>query len=167
VTPYSEWQPTGFDSKGHGLGDRQGWLVVGVMWTRDSAPLDESNFTSTLRAMRQAGREDEDFEVHRFGHWGPGWFEIILVKPETKAAEVAEEIENALTDYPIVDELDLSIRECEAACEAWANLRVHERLELIQEANFGRKRISIFAARRDEFPQGDDQGRIAERLLQS
>jgi len=58
-------------------------------------------------------------EVHRFGHWACGWFEIILVRPDTNAAKTAEEIEAALADYPILDECDHSEREMGAANETW------------------------------------------------
>jgi hypothetical protein len=58
-------------------------------------------------------------EVHRFGHWSPGWFEIILVRPGTAAAEVAVEIEERLEDYPLLDEEDFSRREWEDYLESW------------------------------------------------
>jgi hypothetical protein len=150
-----------------GLDERQEWLVIGVMRTRDSGPRGESNFECTVKALRAIDPEEEDFEVHRFGHWGPGWFELILVRPGSKVAEEAEGIENALMDYPIVDEEDCSQREWQAAAEAWARCSVRERLHLIRGANHGTKQNSIFAARREELPERDDQGYIFERLLRS
>jgi len=113
---YSEFSPTHFDTRGLGLEERQEWLVCPVSRTRDSGPLDESNFRSTLKAL---GGESNDVEVHRFGHWGPGWLEVILVRPGSDAQKEAEEIEAALSDYPIVDESDHSELEFEAYLEAW------------------------------------------------
>lgn len=98
---YSQFRPSQFDTAGLGLEDRQDWLVVGVAQNRDSGCLDRCNFAETLY---QLGGEDVDVEVHRFGHWANGWFEIILVRPGTKAALEAEEIEAALADYPILNE---------------------------------------------------------------
>jgi hypothetical protein len=86
---YSQYRPTGFDSRGLGLPDRQDWLVLPVIQTRDSGPLEQSNFASALKAV---GGESETVEVHRFGHWGPGWFEIIIVAPGSEAARIGEEI---------------------------------------------------------------------------
>jgi len=58
-------------------------------------------------------------EVHRFGHWACGWFEIILVRPGTNAAKKAEEIEARLVVCLFLDECDHSEREMEAANETW------------------------------------------------
>lgn len=113
-TTYSEYAPTQFDCKGLGLPDRQDWLVLPTMRTRDSEPLEESNFVTALEMM---GGKSETVEVHRFGHWGPGWFEIILADP--MHAETVERIESSLEDYPILDESDLSQREYEAEMESW------------------------------------------------
>lgn len=112
---YGDYRPTGFDPRGLGLPDRQDWIVVPVGRTRDTSdPRSLSNWHSALRIL---GDESETVEVHRFGHWGPGWFEIILVHP-SREAEV-EEIAGALANYPILDEDDASEREMEAQSEDW------------------------------------------------
>lgn len=114
---YSKWAPTQFDCKGLGLEDQQDWLVVGVCRTRDSGPLDESNFSTALSILREADTTGEHVETHRFGHWGPGWYEVILVHPSLEAE--ADKIESALADYPALDDSDFSERESEAEWEAW------------------------------------------------
>lgn len=77
---YAEFRPTAFDRRGAFLDDdRRAWYVLPVTRTRDSGTFDQSNFETALRIL---GGESETCEVHRFGHWGPGWFEIILVHPE-------------------------------------------------------------------------------------
>lgn len=115
---YSEFRPTCFDSAGAFLGDRQDWLVCPVSRTRDSGPFDESNFEAALKIL---GGESEEVEVHRFGHWGPGWFEIIIVAPGSEAARKAEEIEASLENYPVLDDEDLSSREYDDFLESWDN----------------------------------------------
>lgn len=153
---YSTHQPTGFDPKGAFLPDRQLWLVLPVSRTRDSGCLDESNFAAAVKLL---GGESETVEIHRFGHWGPGWYEIILIDPlDAAAVKVGEEIESALADYPILNEEDFSEREWNLAAETWANMSVRERVEILQERGG-----SIFAARRDELPR-DDNGAIFEYL---
>lgn len=114
---YREWAPTKYDSKGIFLSDRQDWLVLPVLRSRDATVLEESNFETALD--RLAGKGEGDYEIHRFGHWANGWFEIILVRPGTPAAKEAEAIEAKLDDYPILDENDHSMREYEAAQEEW------------------------------------------------
>ena len=106
---YSQFQPTGFDHKGAFLPDQQDWLVVPVSQTRDSGPLAQSNFAIALEML---GGKSETVEVHRFGHWGPGWFEIILVNPDDKErVKIANEIEASLENYPVLSDEDYSRRE--------------------------------------------------------
>lgn len=111
---YSEYQPTGFDSKGLNLDDQQNWLVVPVGQNRDSGDLDLSNFQTALDML---GDESETVEVHRFNHWACGWLEIIIVQPDSEAQAKAQEIEDSLESYSILDETDYSKREYESAIE--------------------------------------------------
>lgn len=115
---YGEFRPTSLDPAGLGLDDQQHWLVLPTSRTRDSDELAESNFATALEIL---GGEGEDVEVHRFGHWGPGWFEIIIVRPDTDAAAEAASIECALADYPVLDDEDYSRREWEAHSRAVAS----------------------------------------------
>jgi hypothetical protein len=112
---YGDFRPTGFDQH-IALDDREDWIVVPCMRIRDSGTLDESNFASALESL---GGESDTIEVHRFGHWGPGWFEIILAHPSRKSE--VDDIEAALESYPVLDEEDLSERECEAEDAAWSD----------------------------------------------
>lgn len=129
---YKEFRPTAFDPKGAFINDeRLEWLVAPVSQNRDSGPLDRSNFECCLKAL---GGENESVQVHRFGHWGPGWFEIILVKPGTPEAKTAEEIESALADYPVLDDEHFSQLEHEEADQIWKNCyREKDRIEYIRE----------------------------------
>lgn len=111
---YAEYRPTGFDAAGLALPDRQDWIVCPLIQTRDSECLEISNFAAALKML---GGECETVEVHRFGHWGPGWYEIILVSPEHAAA--VEDIAAALENYPVLDENDLSEREHAEYIESW------------------------------------------------
>jgi hypothetical protein len=115
---YSEYRPTSFDLPGLGCDDRQDWTVVCTSRTRDSDCLEESNFVTALESL---GGEGVDVEVHRFGHWGHGWLEIILVRPGSAAETEAESIACALADYPVLSDEDLSEREHVAADQVWAN----------------------------------------------
>ena len=154
---YSEFRPTYNDQAGLGLNgddnDRQQWLVVPVSQTRDSGTLDQSNFAAALMLL---GGESDTVEVHRFGHWGPGWFEIILVDPtDTVNVAIAERLTDQLVEYPVLDEEDWSNREFEAASEAWANMSLRDRAEVCR-----RFRVSIFSARRDYLPDDQGQGMV-------
>lgn len=118
--------------------------------------MDRCNFQVFLKEM---GGESETVEVHRFGHWGPGWFELILINPtDTEAVAKAEEMEAALSDYPILDEEAHSRMEWEETSEYWARMSVRERIDYLHRAE-----LSIFAARRDSLPE-DDDGRLWELL---
>jgi len=151
---YSGFQPTGFDPKGLALDNQQDWFVVPVGHNRDSEVRAESNFAATVKWFRETGPEayegeDGDWEIHRFGHWGPGWFEVIVVREGTPAFKVAEEIESALESYPVLDEEDYSRREMEEAEETWKWFTKRDRIHVCKRAG-----VSIFAARR-EFPPSD------------
>lgn len=131
---YSEYRPTGFDSRGLGCEDRQGWLVLPCSRTRDSGCLEESNFHAALEIL---GGEGDSVEVHRFGHWGPGWFELILVDPSSPQVKDAEEIESALADYPVLDDADHSEREYEEANQVWSNCyRDADRIKYIRKHRY-------------------------------
>jgi hypothetical protein len=111
---YKDWAPTQFDPKGILLPDRQDWYVAPVSQTRDSEPLSLSNFAAALNIL---GDESETLEVHRFGHWGPGWIEIILVHPSRK--DEIETMEESLSDYPVLDESDFSERKDAEYRDSW------------------------------------------------
>lgn len=114
LIPYADWAPTSFDCRGAFLEDRGDWLVLPVLQSRDSGPIDESNFAAALTIL---GGESDTVEVHRFGHWGPGWIEVVLIAPSRKAD--AQEISDRLEAYPILDEDDASSREHDAYLESW------------------------------------------------
>lgn len=130
---YKNYKPSKSDFAGIGLPDRQDWFVAPVILTRDSLCQEESNF-SVFSKILSEDAEKEDWEVHRFGHWACGWFEIILVKPGTKAMSEAETVETRLKNYPILDESDLSEREMEAANQVWTECyNDKQRIKYIRE----------------------------------
>lgn len=99
---YKDFQPTGFDSRGLSLPNRQEWFVLGVSQTRDSDLQTTCNFTVALSML---GGESRCIEVHRFNHWGPGWFEIILISPTAKKKLlIAEDIDDMLENYALLDD---------------------------------------------------------------
>lgn len=147
--PYSEFSPTQFDTHQY-LEDREDWLVAPVSRTRDSDVLTESNWEAQKIQLDLA---EAEYEIHRWGHWGPGWFEIVLVHPDH--AETIEELEARLMDYPILDEIDYYNLEHEAVQEYWMNMRLKDRIELCHDND-----MSIFAARADAVPEGDIYNRI-------
>jgi hypothetical protein len=131
VIPYREFQPTGFDACGLSLPDRQDWLVAPCSRTRDSGCLDESNWRVQQRELDRLDEEGTEHEVHRFGHWGPGWFELILVRPDTACAEWAQRAEESLSDYLVLDESDFSDLEYETARRVWRSMRYRDRSVLL------------------------------------
>jgi len=150
------------DGRGAFLDDRQDWFVVGVIRTRDSGCLEESNFQAAEERLGKVGECGEDWENHRFGHWGPGWFEILLVRPGSACEAEGKAIEDALEGYPVLDEVDLSQREIQLAEETWSNMSIGDRVEAIQEHGDG----GIFAARREYLPN-DPSGSLHEYLTRA
>lgn len=146
---YADYCLTRYDTPGLGLPDRTAWRVLPVMRTRDSGPLDRSNFRVMLADLSRLDPDGAHHETHRFGHWGPGWFEIILVSPdapESVRAAVGRAVYR-LEDYPILSDDDWSALEYETAAATWASFGLRDRI-----AACARYRVSIFAARRDDVP---------------
>ena len=145
LQPYCEFAPTPFDRAGAFLDDRQDWLVLPVGRTRDTAdPLTLSNFEVAERELDEIDPDGNDHELHSFNHWGPGWFEILIVRPDTPCHARAIEMADALADYPVLDESDYSQREYDMICETWDNMSTSDRIDELARAGG-----SIFAARRD------------------
>jgi hypothetical protein len=87
-------------------------VVSGVGRNRDSELLDESNFEAALEML--GGESKSVVEVHRFGHWGCGWFELILVNPKAiKKLKIAYEVTELLNHYPVLDDSDYYEREAD------------------------------------------------------
>lgn len=131
MKPYSQFRPTGCDPMGLGLPDRQDWLVAPCSTNRDADLLTRANWAAMLDDFNGAeGVTDEsdaqDYEVYRFGHWGPGWFEIVLVRPDTETARRAEAIEGALSDYPVLDDSLYSDMQCDEENECWEHYAAHD-----------------------------------------
>lgn len=120
---YRSFVPTCFDNH-ITLEDRETWLVAPVSQTRDSEALEQSNFATCLEIL---GGESETVEVHRFGHWGHGWFELILVDPSRR--DEVEAIADRLENYPVLDEEDFSRREWEDWQESWDSWARREYLD--------------------------------------
>lgn len=118
---------------------------------RDSDCLERSNFRSILAKL---GGESETVLVVRDSHWAVGWVETLrIVETDEAALRTADAILEKLQDYPIVDEEDFSGLEYEEACKTWSDFRVEDRIEWIKR--HAERSVSIFAARRDELPEGD------------
>lgn len=86
------------------------WYVAPCSLTRDSGTLACSNWEAMLAMLKEADPHALHHEVFRFGHWGPGWYEICLVRPRSKAWRVACEVAHRLEHYPALDEDDFSLR---------------------------------------------------------
>lgn len=102
MKPYKEWAPTANDARGLNLTELQHWLVAPCCLTRDSDALDRSNWITQNKAIEDF--PEEDWQIHRFGHWACGWFEILLVKPNSAACGIAEALEHRLEQYPLLNE---------------------------------------------------------------
>ena len=88
--------------------DREQWLLLPISQTRDSDALERSNFRVVLKDL---GGESETLEVHRFGHWACGWYEIAIIAPERSGE--ANAWKRALNNYPVADDTDFSELEWE------------------------------------------------------
>ena len=146
MKPWSKNGPTIFDdASNYGGADLSHLLVAPVSRSRDSGPLDKSNFKEALRVL---GGESDTVQIHRFGHWACGWYELLLIDPsDMERVAIGEEIERRLENYPVLNEEDYSQRETDGAQSLWDSLSLHERIDVCERTG-----VSVFAARRGDMP---------------
>ena len=117
---YRDWAPTSFDQEGLGIHSNMehvaDWLVCPCMQNRDSEPLEKTNYSACVKTLEERKIE---FEEHSFNHWGPGWFEIILVEPTDEGKGFIEETVRCLENYSVLDEEAFSEMEWEEAWKWW------------------------------------------------
>ena len=98
--------------------------------TRDSDPLTESNFNTSLEMLGGENRDGADERSEYYGdvivehwtHWGPGWVEQILVHYKAKdKIQILKDIKDRMENYPVLDEEDFSQREWDQYEEDYDN----------------------------------------------
>jgi len=116
---FSDFRPTPHDQAGVGSDETDAdWLVFPMLYTPNIATdLDDSNWSAIQAALEESDPEGVDHTMHAFGHWATP-FDLIIVRPGSKAHETAEELAKRLEDYSVLDEDDFSNRECEAQYES-------------------------------------------------
>ena len=118
----------GITSWAHYLGERNwdNWFVLAGR-TRDSGPLEESNFKCMLKAL---GGEGDDVFVYHVGHWAVGWIEGILINPANVAmVKLGDKIQKQLENYPIMDEDHFTALQYERHF-SWCDKKDHENCEV-------------------------------------
>ena len=85
-----DFQPNTLDPVGlPGIyGDKLDWFVAPVAVVRGEFTRRWDRLIDSLK--RKGAVEGEDFEIHRFSHWACGYFDLVIVKPESTAFKVAK-----------------------------------------------------------------------------
>ena len=120
--------------------DADNWCIV-YSQHRDSGLIDESNASVIEREMMKfTDGDDADVVSERHDHWLVGWIDGLSIRvfkhgQITPAFRRYVELQNALEDYPLLDEDDYSTREYDATIEnigdaAW---RVKDEYELPED----------------------------------
>lgn len=124
--------PSGWDSFANYIGPTEfGEFDCLLTQNRDSDVLQRSNFKSALKKL---GGEGDNVEIHRFGHWACGWWEVLAVKRGTPQHAIALQIEEKMEDYPVVDDEDFSREEQDEAELVWRDCYSdRDRIEYIRE----------------------------------
>ena len=148
----------GIDSYGNYIGDGDhADILVFLNHSRDSNILTESNWIAGLELL---GGESETVQIHRFSHWGCGWFELILIDPaDTEKVEICDELLKLLEEYPVLDDERFSDMEWEKATDYWKWLNLDEKIDLCKKHD-----CNIFSARHNYIPV-DDTGSLFEYLV--
>lgn len=144
----AQWRPTTHDAA---LGDfsalarRQDWLVCPVMRTRGSDVLTRANWAAQDNALAAQAALDE-VETHTFNHWACGWYELVIVKPNTRAHEIAAEIACSLEGYGVLSDEIYAETEYENAREVWDRSDV---IETLRDAGVSERTLEALSMDRD------------------
>ena len=146
------------------LAKPEDWAVIYTA-NRDSGLLDQSN-ASVIRASLKPFTEgdDPDVVIESHSHWAVGHVDGFSVRVFrrgriTKAFRTYHKLAERMADYPILDEMDYSNRECEATFEniehaAWRLKREYDLPENWQD--------EVYSWLSDNLPNSlentDDQG---------
>jgi len=98
---WKDFRPTPVDTH-YRMDERENYYMAPVLLTRDSGLLDQANWEAMVAILNS--EQCQEYEIHRFGHWLTGWFEVVLVPPDSKDHHVCINIAEKLQDYPILDE---------------------------------------------------------------
>lgn len=98
-------------------GDNGDWLCV-LGQSRDSDTIERSNFQVACDMFDEI--DPDGYTIERESHWAVGWVETLLVDPsKPDMVQQAEDIQAALEDYPLLDEMHHSNLEYEEYMEWW------------------------------------------------
>jgi hypothetical protein len=103
----------------------------GCVQSRDSDTLERSNFACMLKAI---GGESDTVQVVRERLWAVGWVEWIAIHQDDEAAlRIADEVQERLEAYPVINEDHWSDLEHADANETWMNCySPQERIDYIR-----------------------------------
>jgi len=141
-TTLTPWKPglgmTAFDDASNYMGPRiEGYFVYSTH--RDDDCLGRSNYRCILRALNEEAEKYDAIDTvlePGFRHWAVGWVDQIVLAPDAPESvfRLAEDILNALADYPVVDEEDFCELETEEANSVWEKCyNDQERIKYIRE----------------------------------
>jgi len=99
------------------------WSLGPVIKTRDSNNLELSNHDMLIKHLEENHPElEDDYQVTGCNHWAVGWVDHLSFKvineddgSPTKIFHVVRDWFDALSDYPVADESDLSEKEYESS----------------------------------------------------
>lgn len=139
------FQPSSLDP--YLLDDYKDYFYLPLLLTRDSEPLEQSNYECAKEVVWEASNMGETTEL-TFSHWACGWLKLIVIHQDDKPGIIAAiNLVKALEDYPVLNEERFAELELEEAQFIWDNNSLDDRINICREAG-----ISIFAARRDDVP---------------
>lgn len=105
LTKFIDFSPTSMDSTVEGTEGKEDWLVMPITQNRDSLTIELSNFHVMQQIFEDSDPSQSSFSVHRYGHWGNGWYEILVFDPSNKTVNsTAETILQQLEQYIVLDE---------------------------------------------------------------
>lgn len=109
------------------------WNIGPCGQTRDSDTIEESNFRVAVASLAAIDPDEQDHEVHRFGHWACGWIEEIATRPGSPCDVLANELRESIDSYPILNEHDHSQLECDLEAENFPSIMRDLKRDLLAE----------------------------------
>ena len=85
------------------MDDQLDWIASSeIQINRDSDELTESNWQVFIDGLEKTN--SEDWRILRFGHFACGYYEIVILRPNSESYDFYIECLESLENYPVLDE---------------------------------------------------------------
>ena len=165
-----------WEDPGSYMGPDWSEYYIACSHTRDSGPLEESNWYAISSRLQQYTEltegSDIAYDKHnapliivRASHWAVGWVEFIGIHEDASdLLMIAEDMRKAMQNYPVLDDDDYYQREYDRAMETWKSMSTGDRIIYLREYGYNKSSLTdlLECVRGDSLAAVEDYSMLAE-----